>query len=96
MSRAMFRYQVPVDDQVHWIALRGDPQAFAAIFTRVGPGTMAVEFWAEHDTSATARERAFQVFGTGHPLPGAEAARYVGTCARVAGLVWHLYELADR
>src|SRR5260370_973455 len=37
--------------------------------------------------------RRFQVFGTGHPLP--QNARYVGTCPRVSGLVWHLFELVS-
>jgi hypothetical protein len=52
-----------------------------------------VEFWAEFTAGAPKTPRRFQVFGTGHPLP--PDARHVGTCPRVSGLVWHLYELVS-
>lgn len=83
--RAMFRYTVPVDDEPHAFTLTGDPVAVAA------PHLDAVEFWAEHDDDAGAPSRAFQVFGTGHPLPA--GARWVGTAPRISGLVWHLFEV---
>lgn len=86
-ERRMFRYVVPVDDQAHIFTLTGDPVAVAA------DGEAAVEFWAEHDGDHSgARQRAFQVFGTGHPLP--TDAQWCGTCLRtMLGLVWHLYEV---
>jgi hypothetical protein len=86
-DRRMFRYTVPVDDKAHEFALTSDPVAVAA------PQVEVVEFWAEHDEDegAGAPRRVFQVFGTGHPLP--EGAVWVGTCPRIHGLVWHLYEL---
>ncbi len=81
----MFRYVVSVDDQPHVVGLSHNPVAVAAI------GVFSVEFWAEH-TEGPQVQRAFQVFGTGHPLP--EGARWIGTCARTAaGLIWHLYEV---
>lgn len=82
----MFRYAVSIDDQPHIVPLSHDPVAVAAI------GMLSVEFWAEHTDGAPEVKRAFQVFGTGHPLP--EGARWVGTCPRLpSGLVWHLYEV---
>jgi hypothetical protein len=84
-DRRMYRYVVPVDDQAHVFTLTGDPVAVAG-------SDMAVEFWAEHDPDAGATDRAFQVFGTGHPLP--DDATWIGTCPRtMLGLVWHLYEV---
>lgn len=87
-DRSMFRYMVPVDDQPHGFRLTGDPVAVAAT-----ADSRTVEFWAEHATATgPVPLRAFQVFGTGHPLP--DDARWVGTCARTPdGLVWHLYEI---
>jgi hypothetical protein len=87
--RKMFRYTVPVDDQPHEFTLTGDPVAVA--IGEHGSVGWSVEFWAEFDEDAGASDRAFQVFGTGHPLP--DAARWVGTCPRTAGLIFHLYEV---
>lgn len=85
-DRRMYRYVVSVDDQPHVITLTGDPVAVAAI------GAWSVEFWAEHGEPAGRCNRAFQVFGTGQPLP--DDARWIGTCPRTeTGLVWHLYEV---
>jgi len=88
-TRRMFRYSVRIDDQPHLIELTGNPVAVAA-----ASDWRSVEFWAEHTEGAPLAKRAFQVFGTGHPLP--ENARWVGTCARTAaGLVWHLYDYGE-
>jgi hypothetical protein len=84
-DRRMFRYTVPVDDKPHEFALTGDPVAVAA------PQLELVEFWAEFGIDVWPTDRLFQVFGTGHPLP--DGAVWVGTCPRIHGLVWHLYEL---
>ena len=83
--RRMYRSEVPVDGQPHFLRLSHGPVAVAA----AGPD--CVEFWAEHGGAEA--ERAFQVFGTGHPLR--PDARWVGTCPRVSGPVWHLYELVS-
>lgn len=83
----MFRYWVPVDDRWHEIGLTGDPVAVAAASSR------EVEFWAEYEDDGLMVDRQFRVYGTGHPLPRPEDARWVGTCPRLPnGLVWHLYE----
>jgi hypothetical protein len=90
VSRRMYRFAVPVDDQAHIIPLSHNPVAVAA--REYGAYQFAVEFWAEHTEDAHPVRRAFQVFGTGHPLP--EDAKWTGTCPRMpSGLVWHLYEV---
>jgi hypothetical protein len=89
-DRRMFRYTVPIDDRAHTIPLSGSPVAVACSIG--GWGEASVEFWAESAEGAPQVTRAFQVFGTGHPLP--EDAKWRGTCARTPqGLVFHLYEL---
>jgi hypothetical protein len=92
IDRRMFRYTVPVDDQPHVIELWDTPVAFAA--TRTVSGEFSVEFWAEHAKGGLTIAHAFQIFGTGHPLP--DGAEWVATCPRTAsGLVFHLYRLKD-
>lgn len=86
--KQVLRYEVPIDDKPHTFLLTYSPHAFAT--KCIGP-THRVEFWVEHDDSLTAVERAFQVFGTGQPIP--VTARWCGTTSRLDGLVWHLYEL---
>jgi hypothetical protein len=84
-GRRMFRYVVPVDGQPHIVPLSHSPAG-------VGATDRFVEFWAESTVTVPPALRAFQVFGTGHPLPG--QARWVGTAPRTpGGFVWHLYEL---
>jgi hypothetical protein len=91
MTRRMYRYEVPVDDQSHLIPLSGLSDAYGPLHVEAVTAHL-VEFWAEQDTNALTRARAFQVFGTGHPLP--DGATWVGTCTRLNnGLVWHLYEV---
>lgn len=86
--RRMFRYVVPVDDRAYVFALSHNPAAVAAF----NDGS-AVEFWAEDTYGEPGVKRWFQVFGTGHPLPG--DAKWIGTCLRTpSGLVWHLYEVS--
>lgn len=90
IDRRMFRYTVPVDDKTHVFLLWGTPVAFAAVSR--DSGGFSVEFWAEHAEGGLTIARAYQVFGTGHPLP--EGAEWVATCPRtVEGLVFHLYEI---
>ncbi len=87
--RCMHRYEVPADGQPHVIPLTHSPVAVAAAPS--GSHSWAVEFWCEHTEDAPPSRRTFQVFGTGHHLP--EDAKWVGTCPRDSGLVWHLYEI---
>lgn len=92
--RQMFRYEVPADGEAHEFRLTSAPVAVAAVHDeRLGYAGWVVEFWAEHEeTDAwTPSRQAFRVFGTGEPLP--LAAHWVGTCQRIEGLVWHLFEV---
>lgn len=84
--RRMFRYTVPVDDQPWVFDLTASPVCVAN-----GLALSEVDFWAEHSDGMEKIPRRFQVFGTGHQLP--PGARWVGTCPRRSGIVWHLYEL---
>jgi len=86
--RRMFRYTVPRDHTAWTFDLTSDP-----VHVDNGSTLDEVDFWAEHTDGAPKRARRFQVFGTGHPLP--PDARWVGTCPRVSGLVWHLYEIVS-
>lgn len=85
---AIYRYEVPVDDNVHTIPLTGQVLHVGCRKTDV------VEFWALH-TDASEEKRHFVVVGTGQPLvPLGRTAEYVGTAyAPSGGLVWHLLEV---
>lgn len=85
-ARKMYRYEVPIDDEQHVIALDGNPVAVAA-----QTYAYVVEFWAEHTDGERGFKRTFQVIGTGMEVP--EDGRWVGTCPRTVGFVWHLYEI---
>jgi hypothetical protein len=86
-ARRMFRYVIPADSEPHVVRLSHGPVAVAAVAQ-----APAVEFWAECTEGTPQVRRAFQVFGTGHPLP--EDAVWTGTCDRTPdGLVWHLFEV---
>lgn len=85
MPLAIYRYEVPVDDQWHTLSLSGDVLHIAAR----RPDT--VELWAFSGGGSTVN-RAFRVFGTGQPLPGGEPVAYRGTALAPHGLVWHLME----
>ena len=88
--RAIFRYEVPVDDQPHSFDLNAGPLA-------VGCRQVdRVEFWAIHDdaaTSAYSYKRTFIVVGTGHPLPAKVRAVHGTAVAPGGHLVWHLIEV---
>lgn len=80
------RYRVEVDGQPHTVTLTGDPLHIEAA------GNSHVDFWAVHTPGRPGTVRAFQVIGTGQPLP--DGARYIGTTGRtVAALIWHLFEV---
>lgn len=82
---AIFRYEVPVDDEWHALVLSG-PVLHVAVRSRPN----VVEMWAR-STGPLGVTRQFRVFGTGQPLT--EDAGYVGTAlVPSAGLVWHLME----
>jgi hypothetical protein len=84
---AIYRYEVPVDDQWHGHDLGGD------ILHVDARNPYIVEFWALHGGGSTVR-RVFRAFGTGQPLPD-DHGRHIGTAVTAGGaLVWHLMERA--
>lgn len=85
--RTVYKYTVPVDDQVHEIDIPGVP-----LITHVAaPHILAVTFWAYIDTSYPTRTHRYRIIGTGHPLADNEIV--LGTTPTGGGLVWHLVEI---
>jgi hypothetical protein len=93
--KMIYRYEVEIAKEPTAIVLGGDP-----LHIGLNEAQDKVEFWAEamHDDPAKSRhsrkprERIFQVFGTGMPIP--DRAKYWGTTPRsFLGYVWHLFEI---
>lgn len=89
MTRRVFRYEVPVDDQPHEFKLLSNAEILHVAAVAVD----LVEFWIEdYGDAVRLTARRFQVFGTGQDLP--DQAKWVGTCDRTDfSLMWHLYEV---
>lgn len=87
--RRIFRFEVPVDDQPHRIALNAGPIAIGC------RQPDRVEFWAIHDDDPESfvGHRTFIVVGTGHPLPARVRAVHGTAVAPGGQLVWHLVEV---
>ena len=85
MTRSIYRYEIPVDDQWHAIDLTG-------AVVHVGCRSIyIVELWAIH-TDGPATRRGFRAYGTGQPIP--DDITHVGTTIAPGDhLVWHLMEL---
>jgi hypothetical protein len=82
-NSAIYRHQVPIDDDWHVLRLSG---AVLHVASRC-PG--AVDVWALH-TGGFEVARTLRVFGTGHSLP--EGLSYIGT-AIAEPFVWHVMEM---
>lgn len=87
--RTIYRYEIPVNDQWHRVAMTGDIVHVAARELGV------VEVWAfagDHGTVVMD----LRVFGTGQEIPAGHDGnplRHVGTApVRNSGLVWHLLQ----
>lgn len=84
---AIYRYEVPVDDQWHELQLSGAVLHVDCRDPRV------VELWALSSGGPTVTHN-FRVYGTGQPLPD-RLTCHVGTAITPGGqLVWHLMETA--
>jgi hypothetical protein len=89
--RRMHRYEINLSaHDVLAFKLTHIPVHFAAKREYGTTGDHIVEFWAIHDDELPEFEHTYQVIGTGNPIP--EDCRYVGTCDRLDGLVWHVFE----
>jgi hypothetical protein len=82
--KMIFRYVLPVNDNIHTLTLSGE------IVHVASRKSGQVEVWALHGDGVPATRR-FRIVGTGHRLPD-EAIRHVGT-ALDGPFVWHLVEL---
>lgn len=80
----ILRFEVPVDDGFHFRRVPQGP------IVHVGcRDERAVEFWIREPCDGAVEVRAYRVFSTGQPIPG--AARHEGTAVVPDGrLVWHL------
>lgn len=95
-DRTVWRYTIPVDDQVHELVIPVDPDRNDGIVHVAARTPDEVEVWAvvrgsawsEHTPAPTLR---VTVTGTGHPVPS--GAVYIGTAVAPAGLVWHLWRM---
>lgn len=86
--KRIYRYEVPVDDQIHVFDIWSNPVAVGC------RSAETVEFWAQAHDDGLALRRAFVVVGTGQPLPET-MRRHWGTAVAPGGaLVWHLIEVA--
>lgn len=98
-DKRMCRWQIPVDDEAHEIRAGGPVLAVGpteALFTHM-PAHW-VEFWTLESTGTlnsgdAPTPRVFRAFGTGQPIPDGWVWR--GTCDRLQGLVWHLFERCE-
>jgi hypothetical protein len=85
--KRIFKYEVPVDNQVHEIEL---PTGQPILHVDCPDGYGAVYLWAVFDPDLGVTKRRFQVVGTGQPLP--DGGTPIAS-ALAQPFVWHLIEL---
>ena len=90
--RTIWKYDIPVDGEVHEIHVPG-PAHFRHADVQNDPGVVSVWFEVESEGTGTHPIR-YTVIGTGHKVPG--NGRYVRSMVTAGGaLVWHLYEIVS-
>lgn len=82
--RAIYKYQVPVDGQIHDYSI-----PTGAIVRHVDQQGNYPHLWVEVQSDAPTVTRTFRVFGTGHPIP--DGFVYVGSTMD-GPFVWHVFE----
>lgn len=90
VTTRIYRYAIPVDSEAHDLNMTPAPVLAVAAKHSAGDFAFAAEFWAEDNDQQKWVTRTFTVIGTGFPVP--DGYSYRGTCGRLDGLVWHLYE----
>lgn len=88
----ILRYEIPVDDQAHRLTLVGPIVAWGCRHPYL------VELWAWSGRPGDTYEvHAFQVYGTGHPIPFSVGGReHRATVVTPGGrLVWHVLEITE-
>ncbi len=91
MTRTIYKYAVPVDDEWHEVSMPG-PARVLHVDCQSGFGT--VNLWAEVDIEGLVDTiRSMRAFATGQAIP--DAAAYVGS-ALAGPFVWHVYAEAAK
>jgi hypothetical protein len=86
VTRVIYKYPVPVDDQWHEVLTPG-PSVIVHVDCQGAFGT--VNLWAEVDIDAAGSlTRKMRAFATGQAIP--DGIYYVGT-ALAGPFVWHVY-----
>lgn len=90
MTRVIYKYAVPVDDEWHEVSMPGPSRV---VYVNCPQSFEIVNLWAEVDIEGVGdSRRRMRVFGTGQAIP--DGASYVGST--LAGpLVWHVYAEAQ-
>lgn len=73
------------------------PAAAKVVLVALDPATEQPSIWLEVDQDAPKVDRAFGIFGTGHPINGDggyPTPLHVGSVVQ-GRFVWHVYELRD-
>lgn len=85
--RTVYKYPIPIDSEIAKIALPVGAKVVDFEFQGTRPF-----LWAEVNTVAATKERAFCIVGTGHPIP--DNAEHIATC-HPSPFVFHLYEIKE-
>lgn len=87
MTKTIYRYEVPIDDQWH------DLELYGHILHVACRQADRLELWARFGWDKPEKVR-LRVFGTGHEIPVASV--YRGTALSPGGtFVWHLHQAVD-
>lgn len=89
MSRVIYKYTVPVDDQMHSFEL-GWFDSVVHVGSQTGDTYDGVQMWVEVHRTGPKAGRRFRVIGTGQPIEDNE--RYIGS-AMCPPFVWHVVEI---
>lgn len=93
MSQTIYKYEVPVDDEVHELRLLDGDEPIVHVGQQHNDvGRVFVWAFADADPYwGTYETRRFIVVGTGHPIRHG-VKKHIGT-VQVGPLVWHLLEV---
>lgn len=83
-AHTVYRHEIPVDDQWHTLPLTG-----AVLHAAARHAVDVVEIWTLH-TGGPPVDRAFRIYGTGHPFHPDDTHHKVALAP--GGLVWHVIE----
>lgn len=89
MSTNIFRYRLNIESIAQAISM---PSASTVLSVAPARDGYYIDLWAKVANSDHNRDKTFQVFGTGHPMPETgPPLDFIGTCVMSDGLVWHVF-----